>query len=392
MGARRNYFSARQLESAGLLQYLVCDAAWASEKVPWWARTAAVLSSKLSGKVRRRTVADIPSSRLRSSWLVHATLLLKPFLSLERLYSVQNEILGIRAPIPTASDGTVVFSCFGNGGGFLDRAKARGAKVITEFPSHPDYWDTVREERARWPGWGEDEASAEDAEVYRSRIAHLLRLSDIYLCPSEAVAEGLSCIPGFVAGRVRVVPYGASGFALMSSQPDPGRVLFAASKVTVTKGLPYLAEAARVLRSCQPAIRILVAGEVAPGLQERCGSSNLIFLGPLSSESMAEELARADIFCLPSLSEGSPSVVFEALANGVPVVTTQSSGSVVQNGREGLIVPERSGEALAEAIARIFEDRPLRDRMSSAARETSARYSDEACGEAFLDVVRELLR
>jgi glycosyltransferase involved in cell wall biosynthesis len=106
---------------------------------------------------------------------------------------------------------------------------------------------------------------------------------------------------------------------------------------------------------------------------------------------MAEEFARADVFCLPSLAEGSPSSIFEAMANGVPIITTGSSGSTVEDGIEGFIVPERDSDALAFAITRLVSDRDLRDRMSAAARGAANRYSAEACGAKFISVIREVL-
>jgi len=94
---------------------------------------------------------------------------------------------------------------------------------------------------------------------------------------------------------------------------------------------------------------------------------------------------------MPSLAEGGPVSVFEAFANGVPVVTTLASRSVATEGVEGFIVPERDGAAIAHAIERIVTDRPLRDRMSAAARQTAARYNEATCGERFIAVIRELL-
>ncbi len=81
-----------------------------------------------------------------------------------------------------------------------------------------------------------------------------------------------------------------------------------------------------------------------------------------------EEFRKADIFILPSLFEGSAEVTYEALATGLPVITTAATGSVVRDGVEGFIIPERDPHALAERIRQLVEDRPLRDRMAAAAK------------------------
>lgn len=96
---------------------------------------------------------------------------------------------------------------------------------------------------------------------------------------------------------------------------------------------------------------------------------------------MDAEFLRADLFVFPSLAEGSASVVFEALAAGVPVITTRAAGSVVEDGREGLIVPERDPEALAAAIHQIVSDRELRSGLAARALATARLHDLDAWGE-----------
>jgi glycosyltransferase involved in cell wall biosynthesis len=68
----------------------------------------------------------------------------------------------------------------------------------------------------------------------------------------------------------------------------------------------------------------------------------------------------------------------------VPVITTPDVGAVVRNGSDGLIVPGRAAQALADAIARIVSDRALRERMSRNARERAAEFTLERYGERLL--------
>ena len=75
----------------------------------------------------------------------------------------------------------------------------------------------------------------------------------------------------------------------------------------------------------------------------------------------------ADVFVYPSLHEGSAFATYEALASGLPVITTPNAGSVVRHGEDGLIVPIRDVDALIAAIARL-RDPDLRAAMAAAAR------------------------
>ena len=79
---------------------------------------------------------------------------------------------------------------------------------------------------------------------------------------------------------------------------------------------------------------------------------------------------------LPTLAEGSASVISEALAAGLPVITTHSAGSIIVHEDSGLLVPERNAEALASAIERIVTNRACRDALASGARVAAQELSE----------------
>ncbi len=385
-GARRGYIYARQLEAAGLLNYVGCDAAWPAERGEWLAR----LVPKLAGKLRRRCIAGVPPGRICTSAWPNAAALLKNFIDDEIVFDLMDEVLALRLRLRGLRGAGVVLSYFGNGGSFLTFAKRQGAKVMTDFISSPKLREIERCERATWPGWDGVETSQSSIDAYRRRFLWLLDISDFYLCPSQSVADDLAELPGFDPARVRVVPYGTSDAPRFPPRPEPGRVLFAGSGL-VRKGLPYLAQAASILRRQRPAIRIFVAGEVSDAVRQRTETRDLNFLGHLDRQAMAREFSRADVFCHPSLSEGSATSVYEALVHGLPVITTRASGSVVRDGVDGLIVPPRDADAIAAAITAIVDDRARRNALSGAALATADRYNEARCGAAFLDVVRECI-
>lgn len=388
-GARRNYIYARQLEAAGMLHSLVTDAAWADGEVGFPIQLAARFSARLRGAIARRTVETIPRSRLRTSFLPNAAILSMSLVPPERAWAFLDEVLAWPNRLRGLDSASVVVNYHGNGGSFLTYAKRRGARIVTDFVITPKYLTIEREERARWPGWEIDSTSEAVIDFYRGRMSRLVALSDIYLCPSTAVASDLAELAGFEASRVRVLPYGASGVLPRIPRPRTGRVLFAGA-AGLRKGIPYLAEAARILKRRRADVEIVVAGSASPAVRARPETRDLTFLGPLDRDRMADEFACADVFCLPSLAEGSATSVFEALAYGVPVVTTRSSGSVVRDGVEGHIVDERNADAIAERIERIVADREMRRGMSAAAFAASDRYSDEVCGREFIAILREL--
>lgn len=392
MGARRNYAAARALEKAGLLSVLVSDSAWPAGEPPRLLSWLSGRSTRVAGAVARRGINDIPADRIRATVIpTVAAATIGRWMSRERFFTLNDTLLGRAAPAKLAERGAVIVNVLGNGGRFLDRAHAAGAVIVTDFISHPDYWRIVAAERARHPGWEVGETTDLDAAAYRARIEHLVDISDFYLCPSQSVADGLGTVAGYDAGRVRIAPYGPSGFVPIAGVPVTGRVLFAANRLTLAKGLLYFAEAAMILRRRLPTTEFVVAGALSEEWRHRAELDALTFLGPLAPSAMAAEFARADVFCLPSLAEGSASVAFEAMANGLPVITTAASGTVVRNGVEGIIVPSGDAAGLATAISAVVGDRAIRDRMAAAARTAAIAYAADACDARFLAVVNEAL-
>ena len=129
-----------------------------------------------------------------------------------------------------------------------------------------------------------------------------------------------------------------------------------------------------------------IAGGVSDVIRNAEITQKLHFLGRVPRTDIQQEYALADIFVLPSLAEGSAEVIYEALAAGLPVITTEAAGSVVQDGIEGFIVPEGNAEALADRIEELVENRELRDRMAVAARERAKDYTWEKYAERLLSI------
>jgi glycosyltransferase involved in cell wall biosynthesis len=95
------------------------------------------------------------------------------------------------------------------------------------------------------------------------------------------------------------------------------------------------------------------------------------FAGAVGHDAVLPMLRSADIFCLPSFSEGVPVVLMEAMAHSIPVVTTQIMGipELVENERTGLLVAPGRADVLVDALARLLRDPELRERLGARGRD-----------------------
>lgn len=391
MGARRHYAYTRQLEEAGLLHSFVTDVAWANNH-SWMPRLAANIVPKLKPALDRRILQMRDADRLESSILPNVMNVPWPGMGQEQRYENSNDLLGWVAERRWDDNVRVVVNYFGNGGTFLKRAKKRGALIVTDFISHPRYWDIVAKERQLWPGWEASNLVEANRRAYIKRVEYLVSISDIYCCPSTAIAEALADFVDFDKTKVRLLPYGCPPNSHVSTRPQLGRVFCAASAITLAKGIVYLAQAAAIVKTKYRDAEFIVAGNMPEGFRNRPELASLKFLGPIGKDEMAEQFAQADVFCLPTLAEGSATVIFEAMNHGVPCVTTPAAGSIITHGLDGLIVPERDAQATADAISQLIENRSRRKAICLMARQTSQQYSDRECGEAFVEMIAALPR
>jgi glycosyltransferase involved in cell wall biosynthesis len=114
---------------------------------------------------------------------------------------------------------------------------------------------------------------------------------------------------------------------------------------------------------------------------------------PGARRDIYDVMSAMDIFVLPSLNEGIPMSLLEAMALGRPVVASAVGGipEVIQDGVNGRLVPPGDPEALAEACLDLAGDRELAQAIGACARQTiEDSFSHERCGSALLNVYRSV--
>jgi len=103
-----------------------------------------------------------------------------------------------------------------------------------------------------------------------------------------------------------------------------------------------------------------------------------------------EYFRKADVFVLPTLSEGFPKSVLEAMSYGLPGIVTPMASEPVVHGENGFIVPYRDSDSIAYWLRKLYEDKELRVRIRSAASETVRKYSWEVFSSNVARVIRNI--
>jgi len=394
LGARRNYNVPGIFSKGGLLEAFYTDlcadvglGSIVSRLFPTFLRRGLInnlLSRKLPKCLRGITYSStIPSLKyFLRKWLAHEDT--ERSVKVMNLFNIEfgNDL--IRHGIGNASH---IYAMSGEGTPFIRFAKKRGLTVVTEFYSLLSAYFIEEAERRRFPGV-EPNLSTKQVEEIFEWLAEVCSLSDWVIVPSEAVRRDMVENFNFPMNRCFIVPYGiASTWFDIKNNPIRGTILFVGN-ACFCKGIHIVGMAASNLKNRNYIFR--VAGNVSQNIRNHNLTKNLKFLRYLSGTGIQREFSQADIFVLPSLAEGSAMVTYEALAVGLPVITTQAAGSVVRDGIEGFIVPEGNAEILAARIEELIENRQLRDRMSFAAKERAKEYTLEKYGERLLSVIKLL--
>jgi glycosyltransferase involved in cell wall biosynthesis len=207
----------------------------------------------------------------------------------------------------------------------------------------------------------------------RRRMRFYLKLADEVVAVSQDLQRTLVSELRTRHDKVSVLYNGIDGkrFAFQDENrvrrelgiPDSDFVVGTAVVLSEQKGIGFLLEAARDLLAREAGIRFVIAGdgpkraELESKARELRLGSRVMFLG--YRQDIPELISSFDAYVLPSLWEGLPLALIEALAIGKPIVCTRVGGNpeIVEDGVNGFVVPPRDSGALADALLRLFQDR-----------------------------------
>lgn len=279
-------------------------------------------------------------------------------------------------------------------------AKERGIRALYDLPI--GYWRAAREilveEAEREPEWAVTLSGNTDSPQKTARKDAELAMADVVYVASSYTRKTLEAARDF-KGKVVIVPYGSPTLPAANGTRPPLerkrdgklRVLFVGS-LGQRKGLSYLFAASRQLGA---AVELTIIGQKP---LEPCAILDrelaaVRWLPTCPHAQVLAEMAAHDVFVFPSLFEGFGLVLLEAMAMGLPVVTTEHTAGpdLIRDGVEGFIVPIRSSTAIAEKLELLCREPLRRADMSECARLRAREFSWKTYGETLATCVAQEL-
>mgnify|MGYP001040938267 CR=1 FL=1 len=240
-----------------------------------------------------------------------------------------------------------------------------GIPVVITSRRNVNIGGSIREWLTRWTAGLDDKViavceQARQAEIERAQIPP----QKVVTIHNGCDVKGFSQVPAEASAQIREA---------LAIPPDVS-LIGSIGRLHPQKDFAALLTAVPKIQEQNPDIHLLLVGEgeLRDDLEAQSqltGLARLVTFAGYRTE-IPEILGALDVFVLPSLWEGMPNVVLEAMAAGLSVVATAVGGTpeVVVDGITGLLVPPYDSDALAEAINRLLCDPDLRHRMGQAGR------------------------
>ncbi len=236
-----------------------------------------------------------------------------------------------------------------------------GIAILDARNSHPtSFWTIMAEEYARW-----DCLLPPIYPKHHARQQRSAALADYFLVPSHFVRNSF-LNAGVPAEKLLYLPYPVDLSTFSPPKADRPKdrplTLSCAGGTSFRKGTPYLFEAFRIIRKQIPDARLRITGRLHPQLEAmfiKSGYNHLPieFCDRMTHPELVKWLHDSDVYVLPSLEEGMVRSAAEAMACGLPVVTTAHSGinDAVVEDVSGTIVPIRDPQAIADAVLKWWD-------------------------------------
>ena len=256
-------------------------------------------------------------------------------------------------------------------------ARRRGITTVLELPTlHSamvQRWQA--EEAARCPEWRPLLQALQEPAWKLIRKAAELSTADWIVVPSTLVRD--SCVEaGLPTEKILVVPYGSPAVSYPQRPDAQPPVALYVGRLTPAKGLDHLLAAWSQIN--QPDAELwLVGGCSYPKRWLESLPNTVHWLGSIPHQELTRIYSQAQLLVLPSLADGYPLVVSEAMAMGLPVLLTDRCGNrdLIKHGLNGWIAPAADAAALAAVLAEALADPHRCRRMGAAAQATVARHT-----------------
>lgn len=222
--------------------------------------------------------------------------------------------------------------------------------------------------------WGRGSDIYKSSKFMKLISKTLLKNADAMIALTKTMKDAMLKI---YQGAIYVIPNGIDlekfkDISVEINHNDKNKTIIFVGTLRPVKGIFYLIEAMRIIKNEYCEAQLLIVGDgvdrdkLRAIVKELNLGDSVSFVGQISNQEIPKYMAKSDIFVLPSLSEGFPNVILEAMAAGLPIIASTVGGipDFIQNGVHGFLVEPMNSEELAEKISILLNNKDIREKMS----------------------------
>lgn len=235
-------------------------------------------------------------------------------------------------------------------------------------------------------------------KIYKPFILkHVLQSAGFVVVFTKDQLESVHKKYGVKKSKIKIVPNGVEDkyfFNISRKLHKKPKLLFV-GRLGIQKNIPQLLKA---LKGVSEQFKTIIVGEgnlesKLKKLTKDLKLKNVSFVGRADGQKLLNYYKKSDIFVLPSEREGMPLVLLEAIAMGLPVVATDVTGNrdVIENNKNGLLVPLNDTKAFQSALLKLSRNEKLYSKLSMGAKKTAKQFSWENTSEKFEKLYKNLI-
>jgi glycosyltransferase involved in cell wall biosynthesis len=391
-GTQYSHQLARQLFRKGVLEEFWTGFALAEDV--WSGKMArGLLPERLKRKLANRVLADVPHERLKTMPLTEFKSLMhsRNGNGVSALQS-RNRVFQEQIPQASLERASVVIGFDTSSWILANRVRELGKPfLLDQSIAHPAVNESTSRFLSReFPDWQTtiEGKSANELECERHEHGLATKIIAASTFTKKTLAEN-----GIPPEKIVVNPYGVN-LKLFHPPTEPrqrGPIRFLLSSESARKGVPLLIKSWQSLKLQNS--ELWLVGPISPSQRSLIPDSPTIKIkGKYPLEELPALIRQCDVMVFPSYCEGFALVLLEALASGLPIITTEATAGpdLIEPNKEGFLIPSGNLDALSDSI-KFFADDPTRvEAMSRAARLCAERFSWDSYGDRWAKILHEL--
>ncbi len=393
-GTQHSHHLARELYKKGFLyQFWTC---FAITRKGLLYKTIAAFKKNWLNKLKNRIIAVDDASKIKSKISLEIETIFKlrnKSNETEDIYFKRNQKFQQKVPKQSLLNADFVVGFDSTSWILARRCNELGKPFILDVSSIHSLsrTTTLATLAQKYPLW--DNAVKQKKQQYIDYEIEELNLATKIVVASSFTKQSL-IDNGIAANKITVIPYGVDlvNFSVKKEKVYDGKIKFIfASLMNPRKGFMNLLDVFEILNQSKASLTLLgtMEPEAVAVLKDK---KNINYAGRVSHNELPGIFNEHDVFVFPSYFEGFGLVILEAMACGLPVIATKSSGApdVIENGVDGFIIEAGNEKQLKEAMEFFMSHPDKMEEMAKAARKKAEQYTWDTYGNKWVDFISSI--